>query len=165
MNPDRQMLRVLVALLTASLITATAMRWAQNVAETRARRAAATSRLDAPPKRTTIPRSTRHVLRIAVLMLDRQTDQEAILDFVDLSDLSLVTLPSLFGMPRQLDLNGEEIEEARSQLYQLSLDFPGFELEAEEITLDEIKRRAESFDPLTMDINPEVLAVSAKVIG
>lgn len=83
-----------------------------------------------------------------------------ILDFVDLSDLSLVTLPSLFGMPRELDLDGEEVGEARRQLEQLMLDFPGFELEATSITLDEIKARAEAFDPLTMDINPEVMAIS-----
>src|SRR5262249_39718750 len=35
-----------------------------------------------------------------------------VLDFVDLSALSLCTLPSLFGMPRDLDLEGQDAAEA-----------------------------------------------------
>ena len=35
-----------------------------------------------------------------------------ILDFVDLSDLSLVNLPSLLGLPREINLEGESAEEA-----------------------------------------------------
>lgn len=84
-----------------------------------------------------------------------------VLDFVDLSDLSLVTLPSLFGMPRHLDLEGEEVHEAQGHFEQLMFDYPGFEVEAVQITLAEIQRRAEHFDPLTQGINPEVLAISA----
>lgn len=83
-----------------------------------------------------------------------------VLDFVDLSDLSLVTLPSLFGMPRHIDLEGEEVTDARAMLHQLSLDYPHFEMEAEAITLDEIKLRAESFDPLTLDLHPNIRAIS-----
>ena len=63
-------------------------------------------------------------------------------------------------MPRALDLYGEEVVAAREQLAQLSLDFPGFELQADAITLDEIKLRAESFDPLTMHVNSEITAIS-----
>ena len=36
-----------------------------------------------------------------------------ILDFVDLSALDLCTLPSLFGMPRDLDLQGRDASEAK----------------------------------------------------
>lgn len=82
-----------------------------------------------------------------------------ILDFVDLSDLSLVTLPSLFGMPRQVDLEGEDAASA-SQFWQ-RLELPGEAFaEAESLTLQEIRERAEAFDPLTLHIDPEVIAIS-----
>ena len=83
-----------------------------------------------------------------------------VLDFVDTSQLSLVTLPSLFGMPRHLDLEGQEVHEAQAFFERLQFDYPGFELEAEQITLAEIQRRAEHFDPLTQSIDPEVKAIS-----
>jgi len=83
-----------------------------------------------------------------------------ILDFVDLSDLTLQTLPGLSGLPRDLDLRGGEVREAQRAWAQLQFDFPGFELEAGEITLGEIQRRAAAFDPLTLAIDPEVLAIS-----
>jgi ATP-dependent helicase IRC3 len=84
-----------------------------------------------------------------------------ILDFADLSELSLCTLPSLFGIPRELDLQGEDVSEARRVWQQISFDRPGFELEAGALTLPEIQQRAASFDPLTLDTNPEVRAISA----
>ncbi len=83
-----------------------------------------------------------------------------VLDFVDLSDVSLVTLPSLFGMPRQLNMLGEEVEEVRRQLQGVWFDFDEFDQQADEVTIHEIKRRAQSFDPLTLDVDPEVLAIS-----
>ncbi len=83
-----------------------------------------------------------------------------ILDFVDLSDLSLLSLPSLFGMPRQVDLNGQDAAEAAEVWHQLILDLPGFEVEAEAITLAEIQERAAHFDPLTLEADPEVRAIS-----
>lgn len=83
-----------------------------------------------------------------------------ILDFVDLSDLSLVNLPSLLGLPKELNLQGAEVTEAIDLYHQLRFDFPGFELEANEITLSEIKHRAESFDPLTMELHPEITAIT-----
>lgn len=88
-----------------------------------------------------------------------------VLDFVDLSELSLVTLPSLFGMPRHLDLEGEEVHEAQGRFERVMFDYPGFEVEAAEITLAEIQRRAANFDPLTQGINPEVLAISGNAWG
>lgn len=88
-----------------------------------------------------------------------------VLDFVDLSELSLVTLPSLFGMPRHLDLEGEEVHEAQGRFERVMFDYPGFEVEASEITLAEIQRRAANFDPLTQGINPEVLAISGNAWG
>jgi ATP-dependent helicase IRC3 len=84
-----------------------------------------------------------------------------ILDFVDVSHLSLCSLPSLFGVPRELDLRGEDVSRARQTWQQILLDHPGFELEAGSFTLPEIKQRAESFDPLTLETSSEVLAISA----
>ena len=53
-----------------------------------------------------------------------------VLDFVDLSALDLCTLPSLFGVPRDVDLRGGDANEARTIWLQLLFDHPGFELEA-----------------------------------
>jgi len=84
-----------------------------------------------------------------------------VLDFVDLANLSLVTLPTLFGMPGNVDLEGEEVGEAQENYRQLLMDLPGFDLdEAESLTLLEIRERTEAFDPLTLDIDPEVMAIS-----
>lgn len=84
-----------------------------------------------------------------------------VLDFVDLSDLSLVSLPSLVGLPKELNLEGELITEAVDTYRQLPFDFPAFELEAAEITLSDVKHRAQAFDPLTMELHPEVVAITA----
>ncbi len=84
-----------------------------------------------------------------------------VLDFVDLSDLSLVSLPTLAGLPRDLDLQGEDLREAAAAMQRLWFDYPGFEIEAGAITLGEIQRRAAAFDPLTLRVDPEVRAVSA----
>src|SRR6478735_8909182 len=84
-----------------------------------------------------------------------------ILDFVDLSELSLCSLPSLFGVPRNLNLMGEDVSEARRVWQQILFDRPGFELEAGALTLPEIQQRAASFDPLTLEANQEVRAISA----
>jgi len=83
-----------------------------------------------------------------------------VLDFVDLSDLSLVTLPSLVGAPRQLDLQGATLGEAAGLMDRLAFDAPGFELEPTDITLGEIKSRARAFDPLTMELDPELSAIT-----
>lgn len=83
-----------------------------------------------------------------------------ILDFVDLSDLSLVSLPSLFGMPRDLNLQGQDVDEAAQQYQQWMLDYPGFEVPPGEVTLADIKRRAEGFNPLTLEVQHDVLAIS-----
>jgi ATP-dependent helicase IRC3 len=82
-----------------------------------------------------------------------------ILDFVDVSLLSLCSLPSLFGCPRDLDLRGGDVGEARATWLQLMLDHAGFELEAGALTLREIQDRAASFDPLTLT-NLDVRAIS-----
>jgi superfamily II DNA or RNA helicase len=88
-------------------------------------------------------------------------DDCLVLDFVDLTDLELVTLPSLAGMPPELDLAGARLDEAADQYRQLRMHFPDFELgDIAAITLDEIKSRAESFDPLTLDVHPEIRAIS-----
>jgi len=84
-----------------------------------------------------------------------------VLDFVDLSALSLVTLPTLAGLPRELDLEGLALDEAERTLGQLWDDHPGFEVEPGSITLGEIQRRAAAFDPLALKVDDEVCAVSA----
>ena len=83
-----------------------------------------------------------------------------ILDFVDLSNLDLCTLPSLFGMPKDLDLEGRDASEAQRAWQQLAFDHPGFEVEAGAITLGEIQDRAEKFDPLTLRVDAGVRAIS-----
>jgi ATP-dependent helicase IRC3 len=83
-----------------------------------------------------------------------------ILDFVDLSTLSLCTLPSLFGVPRDLDLRGQDANEARRVWQRIEFDHPGFELEAGALTLAEIQDRAAHFDPLTLRADVDVRAIS-----
>ncbi len=83
-----------------------------------------------------------------------------VLDFVDVSSLSLCSLPSLFGMPRELDLEGREASEVAMALDRLMFDHPGFVVEAAGITLGEIQARAEAFDPLTQEVDVEVRAIS-----
>ncbi len=84
-----------------------------------------------------------------------------VLDFVDLGDLSLVTLPTLAGLPPTLDLKGASLDEAERRAGAVFSAYPGFEVPPGAITLDEIERRAAAFDPLSQDIDPEVHAVSA----
>ncbi len=84
-----------------------------------------------------------------------------VLDFVDLSELSLVTLPTLCGLPRDLDLEGGEVAAAARTWQRIQLDLPGFDLEAGAITLQEIQDRAAHFDPLTLRVDAEVRAISA----
>ena len=83
-----------------------------------------------------------------------------ILDFVDLTSLSLCTLPSLFGVPRDLDLRGGDASEARRIWQRIEFDRPGFEVEAGALTLAEIQDRAAGFDPLTLRPAGDVRAIS-----
>ncbi len=83
-----------------------------------------------------------------------------VLDFADLGDLSLVTLPSLAGLPRDLDLAGTHLDRAEHALSAIWQRFPGFEIPPGEITLGEIQRRAAAFDPLQMRPDPEISAIS-----
>lgn len=84
-----------------------------------------------------------------------------VLDFVDVSELPLCTLPSLFGVPRDVDLRGEDATVARRLWQRIEFDRPGFELEAGAVTLAEIQERAASFDPLQLGPGEEVRAISA----
>jgi hypothetical protein len=92
--------------------------------------------------------------------LDPSKKDCLILDFVDLSALSLCTLPSLFGTPRDLDLRGGDVSEARRIWQQILFDHPGFEVEAGALTLSDIQDRAKSFDPLGVATDDEVRAIS-----
>jgi ATP-dependent helicase IRC3 len=84
-----------------------------------------------------------------------------ILDFVDVSELSLCTLPTLFGCPRDLDFEGQDAREGARQWMQIQLDVPGLELEAGGLTLRDIQDRAAAFDPLTLELDRDVRAISA----
>ncbi len=84
-----------------------------------------------------------------------------VLDFVDLSQLSLVTLPTLAGLPQDLDLEGKRLDEAAETMRRLFDDNPGFEVEPGAITLSEIQRRAAAFDPLALRVHDDVRAISA----
>ena len=84
-----------------------------------------------------------------------------ILDFADVSSVPLAALPTLFGLPRQLDLEGGRADEAARSFEAALALAPGLELEPTAITLGEIQARAAAFDPLTLVVDPEVAAVSA----
>jgi len=83
-----------------------------------------------------------------------------VLDFVDVSELSLCTLPTLFGCPRDLDFAGEDARDGARAWMQIQLDYPGLELEAGALTLREIQDRAAAFDPLTLEVHRDVRAIS-----
>lgn len=83
-----------------------------------------------------------------------------VIDFVDASVMSLCVLPTLFGMPGGVDLEGRDVCEVKRLIEGFEFDHAGFEVEAGEITLDEVKTRAEVFDPLTLRVDREVSAVS-----
>jgi superfamily II DNA or RNA helicase len=83
-----------------------------------------------------------------------------ILDFVDASSLPLCSLPSLFGVPRNFDLQGGDVSEAARAWQQIAFDHPGFEIEAGALTLPEIQQRAAAFNPLTLEVHEEVRAIS-----
>lgn len=83
-----------------------------------------------------------------------------ILDFVDVSSLELCTLPSLFGLPRDFDLRGDDVVAAARAWERIEFDHPGFVVEAGAVTLAEIQERAAHFDPLGLPIDPEVRAIS-----
>jgi hypothetical protein len=78
-----------------------------------------------------------------------------VLDFVDVSSLSLCTLPSLFGMPARSRSarRGRERRGARRGSGIL-LDYPGARARGRRtLTLREIQDRAAAFDPLTLEVH------------
>jgi len=83
-----------------------------------------------------------------------------VLDFVDLSAMNLITLPTLYGMPVELDFEGREAGEVSQAYFALLEAHPGFEWEAESLTLSELKERAHSFDPLRIKLSHEVRSIS-----
>jgi len=83
-----------------------------------------------------------------------------VLDFVDVSELSLCTLPTLFGCPRDIDFEGQDAREGSRQWMQIQLDVPELELEAKALTLREIQDRAAAFDPLTLELDHDTRAIS-----
>jgi len=58
-------------------------------------------------------------------------------------------------------LEGTLLDDAARAMQGIWDDHPGFEVEPGSITLGEIKRRAAAFDPLTLRVDSEVMAVSA----
>jgi len=83
-----------------------------------------------------------------------------ILDFVDASSVPLVTLPTLFGMPRDFDFEGRDASEGKRAWDEALSSTPGLEVEPGTITLGEIQRRAAAFDPLTLKVDAEVATIS-----
>ncbi|HAN30151.1 MAG TPA: ATP-dependent helicase, partial [Myxococcales bacterium] len=83
-----------------------------------------------------------------------------VLDFVDLSDLSLVTLPSLFGLPKDLNLQGKSVTSALEVWHEIVDELPDFQVDPGAISLDEIRDRAASFDPLSRELEPAIRAIS-----
>jgi superfamily II DNA or RNA helicase len=83
-----------------------------------------------------------------------------VIDFVDLSALNLVTLPTLYGMPVEVDFEGREAGEAAAAYHAILEETPGFEWEAESLTLTQLKERALAFDPLRLRVSDEVRAIS-----
>lgn len=84
-----------------------------------------------------------------------------VLDFVDLSELSLIALPSLAGLPAGLDLEGTPLHEVSEAVARFYDDNPGFEVDPADITLAEIQRRAASFDPLSRKLGDDLRALTA----
>lgn len=85
-----------------------------------------------------------------------------VLDFADVSDLDLVTLPVLYGMPRNLDLDGMDVADAERECGAALRRWGDvLELPPGAITLQEIKDRAASFDPLSQSVHPDIRAISA----
>lgn len=82
-----------------------------------------------------------------------------VLDFVDACRLDLVTLPSLAGLPRAMNLEGERLDTAVQDLG-VCVDWLADVVEEEDISLSQLKARAQAFDPLTQTLNPELQAVS-----
>lgn len=83
-----------------------------------------------------------------------------VLDFVDVSELSLCTLPTLFGCPHDFDFAGQDAREGARQWMQMQLDERTLEIEARGLTLREIQDRAAAFDPLTLELDGDVRAIS-----
>jgi hypothetical protein len=83
-----------------------------------------------------------------------------VIDFVDLSALNLVTLPTLYGVPVEVDFEGREASEAAAAYHAIFEETPGFEWEAASLTLTELKQRAQTFDPLRLKVSAEVRAIS-----
>ncbi|MCA9645677.1 MAG: DEAD/DEAH box helicase [Myxococcales bacterium] len=83
-----------------------------------------------------------------------------VLDFVDLSELSLVGLPTLAGLPNGIDLEGTRLDEAAAAVARFYDDNPGFEIDPGAITLAEIQRRAASFDPLSRKLDDDIRALT-----
>ncbi len=83
-----------------------------------------------------------------------------VLDFVDLSDLSLVALPSLVGLPAGVDLEGSRLDEAEARVASYYDDNPGFEIDPGHITLAEIQRRAAGFNPLSRKLDGDIRALT-----
>ena len=83
-----------------------------------------------------------------------------VIDFVDLSAMNLVTLPSLVGMPVEIDFEGRELLEGASAYQRLMDEQPGFEWEAQRLSLSELQERVMRFDPLKIKLPSELRAIS-----
>lgn len=94
------------------------------------------------------------------MRLSPEANDCLVLDFVDLFRLDLVTLPSLAGLPHAMNLQGELLHHAVDELG-VQVDWLADVVEDEDISLSELKARAQAFDPLTQSLDPEISAMSS----
>ena len=80
-----------------------------------------------------------------------------VLDFTDSTTRhSVATLPSVFGLPKDLDLKGGSIVDAVAQIENAKLQYPEVDLEGLD-SLENLQSYAERVDLLTIQYAPEVL--------
>jgi superfamily II DNA or RNA helicase len=92
--------------------------------------------------------------------LDDGKESCLILDVVDVtSKHSLVTMPSLLGMPANLDLKGKSVIKAKEQFERVAKEFPTADL-SEVLDLSKLKSIAENISLFQVHYPPEIAQLS-----
>lgn len=92
------------------------------------------------------------------MRIDGVTDDCLVLDFVDLSELELVTTPTLEAGPRRANPPARD-EESPAESLRLPPEDPN-DLDEAPATLGEIQQRLAAFDPLTLEQLEQSAAIS-----
>jgi superfamily II DNA or RNA helicase len=82
-----------------------------------------------------------------------------ILDFVDVCALNLVTLPSLYDLPRRLNLQGELADEVARSFARWGDDLDMLAGDGD-VSLEEVQQRATAFNPLEQRVDEQIRAIS-----